>query len=206
MAVGSYFFLRQPKSKFQGFYEASMSAMSYDQILSGRLYYVAEVKILRKLSNKEKMKIASEFNNASSYTFFEARINHDYLQDKDLKEKIYVSQFGTDEWQLRGYPIFKEGDTHLLILGKDNPNFEYYTVYGGPNGAFDVVEKNGEKYIYKRFGVFYELRGISIQMDDDESKAYPNGKENPAFYSQKFRISDFGQKIKTDYESKKGKK
>ena len=183
-----------------------MHIMSYEETMSIRPYYVAEVKILRRLSDKEKMEIASEFRNASAYTFFEAMIIHDYLLDKDLKVKIYLSQFGLDNWQLRGYPIFKKGDKYLLFLGKDNPNLKHYTVYGGPNGVYDIKVEKGEKYLYKWLGNFPELNSISVEMGDEERVAYPNGKENRVVYKQKFKFAEFVERIQADHDSGRYKK
>lgn len=202
--IGLYALLRQSAPEFKGFIEADMGEASYDELLNYPLHYVAEVEVLRKLTNQEELTIEGvDEGKSRRNTFFEVKIVYDYLSENKLGKRIYLSQFGTEEWQLRGDPIYKVGDCYLMILVKSNPQKGYYGAYSGPNSVFDIEEKNGKKYIYKRFGAFSELDNISIQLDNEEKKVYRNGKENPVYCRQKFNLDEFTKKMKQDYDMRR---
>lgn len=206
LITGAFALFRKQEPAFQGFIEASQHITTYEETLE-EAEYLAEVRIIRKLSRREAEKLNGYGGQmCEDSTFFEAEINYDYLTNEKIDKKIYLAQFGTEEWQMRGDPIFITGDIYLIFLSKTRRNDEFYGPYGGPNSVFDIKEKYGERFIYKRLGDFGEFEDIKISFSKEETEEFKQkNKVNPVSGSQKFKLSDFASKVKNDYERRKNK-
>lgn len=199
------FFLRNGKQimipEFKGFMDASIYIAEFDEIVQGAERLV-EVRITRLLTKDEasNLKGESEYMLVSN-TYFEAEILNDYYDSSRQGDKIYIAQEGTYDWQLRGNPMFEVGQKFIMFLVKNDPDDQVWGPYIGGNSIFDMIEENGDVYLFKRFG---DIPCESLTITEEDLSYLDFNKDNPAFYNKKITLSnllDLLQKYGINIES-----
>ena len=173
--------------EFKGIMDASIYIAEFDEIVQGAERLV-EVRITRLLTKDEasNLKGESEYMLVSN-TYFEAEILNDYYDSSRQGDKIYIAQEGTYDWQLRGNPMFEVGQKFIMFLVKNDPDDQVWGPYIGGNSIFDMIEENGDVYLFKRFG---DIPCESLTITEEDLSYLDFNKDNPAFYNKKITLSN----------------
>ena len=175
--------------KFQGFIEAQEISVSAQEILKHKTRPV-RLKIIRRLEINEYDEISGVGKyDYLSWSYYEALITFDFSNNNELEEKIIVSQFGNEEWQIKGDPLLETDQEYIMFLIQNKKIDGYWGAYLGKESIFDIKkEKNGE-YLYKR-GVSLPMP-INAKLNKlDIMDVITSNPENPVAYSQKITKDD----------------
>ncbi|MBH1940903.1 hypothetical protein I5677_08375 [Mobilitalea sibirica] len=186
--------------KFQGFIEAQEIEVSAQDILKHKTRPV-RLKIIRKLDVDEydEIKGVGKYDYLS-WSYYEALITYDFSKNKTLDESIIISQFGNEEWQMKGDPLLGIDQEYVMFLIQNKKTDGYWGAYLGKESVYDIVKEKDGEFLYKR-GIALPIPNNEKYYKMDKKDVVTTNPENPVAYSQKITKTDLVALLKDQKNS-----
>lgn len=149
------------------------------------------------LSAEDANAIANSDDFSTEYTMYKASLIYDYLSYASASGEIYVSAYGNELTQIKGYPTFAIGDTVLALV---DPEGSYVKIID--QMVYQVHRVNGVDIAYHILYENIDPGDTNMGILDMESHVYTTTSNNQAIYTAKASIKELTRYVRRNFNKR----